>query len=173
MEGLTKSTTAPKTTNLYELADQMDPTQNLAEIWAEEYIEGQKKFKNLVEQWADEAEQQANYLPEQWAEEFSSLSFHEQATENKERAKYVTNLILTFFVSVGWMRNSDASLTCYNCQHFCDQKINSGNIFKNSSNYCRDKSEMWATEFLDEFDQKSQIDKEFTSETAVKFCKVY
>ncbi|KAL3995066.1 TPR repeat family protein [Acanthocheilonema viteae] len=103
---LTMSTAIPQTTNLYELAGQMDPTQNLAEIWAEEYIAGQQQSNNLVEQWADEAEQQANYLPEQWAKEFSNLSFYEETTEDKTRTK--------------------------------------------------DESEIWATEFLDEFDQKSQ-----------------
>uniref|UniRef100_A0A8R1Y481 TPR_REGION domain-containing protein n=1 Tax=Onchocerca volvulus TaxID=6282 RepID=A0A8R1Y481_ONCVO len=117
LKNLTMSTAAPKTTNLYELADQMDPIQNLAEVWAEEYIAGQQESKNLVEQWADEAEQQVNYLPEQWAKEFSSLNFHEQEAENKSGTK--------------------------------------------------DKSEMWATEFLDEFDRKSQMNKEFASENIV------
>lgn len=90
------STAAPKTTNLYKLAGQMDPTQNLAELWAEEYIAEQQQPKNLVEQWADEAEQQVNYLPEQWAKEFSSLSFREQEAEDKSGAKYVTNMDLRF-----------------------------------------------------------------------------
>uniref|UniRef100_A0AAF5PYH2 Peroxin-5 n=1 Tax=Wuchereria bancrofti TaxID=6293 RepID=A0AAF5PYH2_WUCBA len=114
---LTMSTAAPKTTNLYELADQMDSTQNLVDLWAEEYIAGHQQPKNLVEKWANEAEQQANYLPEQWAKEFSGLNFHEQEVEDRDKA--------------------------------------------------RDKSEMWATEFLDEFDQKSQIDKGFASESAI------
>ncbi|CAG9532169.1 unnamed protein product [Cercopithifilaria johnstoni] len=113
---LTMSTAVPQTTNLYELVGQMDPTQSLAETWAEEYIAGQQQSKNLVEKWADEAEQ-VNYLPEQWAKEFSSLSLHEQATEDKGRAK--------------------------------------------------DESEMWATEFLDEFDQKLQVNKEFAPEETV------
>ncbi|VDO74016.1 unnamed protein product [Onchocerca flexuosa] len=89
LKNLTMSTEAPKTTNLYELADQMDPIQNLAESWAEEYIAGKQEPKNLVEQWADEAEQQFNNLPEQWAKEFASLNFHEQNAENKNGTKYV------------------------------------------------------------------------------------
>uniref|UniRef100_A0A0R3RJE6 Peroxin-5 n=1 Tax=Elaeophora elaphi TaxID=1147741 RepID=A0A0R3RJE6_9BILA len=121
---ITKSTAAPKTTNLYELADQMDPTQNLVEMWAEEYIAGHRQSKNLVEQWADEVEQQA-YLPEQWAEEFSSSNFYEQAAEDESKIKYVTNTDV------------------------------------------RDKSEMWATEFLDEFDQKLQMNEGFALEDAV------
>ncbi|KAK6104399.1 TPR repeat family protein [Brugia pahangi] len=111
---LTMSTAAPKTTNLYELADQMDSTQNLVDLWAEEYVARHQQSKNLVEQWANEAEQQANYLPEQWAKEFSGLNFHEQEVEDRDKAS--------------------------------------------------DKSEMWATEFLDEFDQKSQMDKRFALE---------
>ncbi|VDK75926.1 unnamed protein product [Litomosoides sigmodontis] len=114
LANLTISTAAPKTTNLYELADQMEPAQRVSEMWAEEYITGQQQSKNLVEQWADEAEQQVRYLPEQWAKEFSSLSFHEQTTEEKSRDK--------------------------------------------------DESELWATEFLDEFDQKLQINNGFASE---------
>uniref|UniRef100_A0A5S6PI22 TPR Domain containing protein n=1 Tax=Brugia malayi TaxID=6279 RepID=A0A5S6PI22_BRUMA len=114
---LTMSTAAPKTTNLYELADQMDSTQNLVDLWAEEYVARHQQSKNLVEQWANEAEQQANYLPEQWAKEFSDLNFHEQEIEDRDKAS--------------------------------------------------DKSEMWATEFLDEFDQKSQMDKGFALENAI------
>ncbi|KAM3718557.1 Peroxisomal targeting signal 1 receptor [Dirofilaria immitis] len=113
---LTMSTAAPKTTNLFELADQIDPTQNLAELWAEEYAAGQQQPKTLVGQRANEAGQ-ANYLPEQWAKEFSSLCFHDQEAEKKSGTK--------------------------------------------------DKSEMWATEFLDEFDQKLQMKKKLPSENIV------
>uniref|UniRef100_A0A915PN88 Peroxin-5 n=1 Tax=Setaria digitata TaxID=48799 RepID=A0A915PN88_9BILA len=106
LEKLTMSTKIPKTTNLYELVDQVDSMQNLAELWTEEYITEQQQTKDLVEQWAKEAEQEG-YLPEQWAEEFSSLNFHEQKDGYK----------------------------------------------------IKDESEMWAAEFLDEFDQKLQMDE--------------
>ncbi|EFO21154.2 TPR Domain containing protein [Loa loa] len=117
---VTMSTAVPKTTNLYELAgqmDQMDSTQDLAESWAEEYIAEEQQSKNLIKHWADKAEQQASYLPEQWAKEFFGLNFREQEAEYKSETK--------------------------------------------------DGSEMWATEFLNEFDQKSQMNKGLASEDTI------
>lgn len=93
------STAAPKTTNLYELASQIDSTQNLSELWAEEYLAGDQQANDLIKQWFNEAEQQANHLPEQWAEEFSDLNLHEQGDEAKIGAEYVSNTNFRFSMS--------------------------------------------------------------------------